>query len=90
MCRLVDRWNGRFCLSLNLGSAVLYKLNAQSLRLFGLHDDVNDAQRAGANRLQTNKQSEQAQRERIHLCSRLGMKDHLHQECYPRSCREIN
>ena len=29
-----------------------YKLNAQSLRLFGLHSDVNDAHRAGANRLQ--------------------------------------
>ena len=32
------------------------KLNAQSLRLFGLHRDVNDAHRAGANRLQ-NKQT---------------------------------
>ena len=31
---------------------VQYKLNAQSLRLFGLHRDVNDAHRAGANRLQ--------------------------------------
>ena len=31
---------------------VRYKLNAQSLRLFGLHRDVNDAHRAGANRLQ--------------------------------------
>ena len=35
--------------------AVQYKLNAQSLRLFGLHSDVNYAHRAGANRLQ-NKQ----------------------------------
>ena len=34
---------------------VQYKLNAQSLRLFYLHRDVNDAHRAGANRLQ-NKQ----------------------------------
>ena len=34
---------------------VQYKLNAQSLRLFGLHRDVNDAHRACANRLQ-NKQ----------------------------------
>ena len=31
---------------------VQYKLNAQYLRLFGLHRDVNDAHRAGANRLQ--------------------------------------
>ena len=31
---------------------VQYKLDAQSLRLFGLHRDVNDAHRAGANRLQ--------------------------------------
>ena len=36
---------------------VQYKLNAQSLRLIGLHSDVIDAHRAGANRLQnkTNK-----------------------------------
>ena len=31
---------------------VQYKLNAQSLRLFGLHRDMNDAHRAGAKRLQ--------------------------------------
>ena len=36
----------------NSGRTVQYKLNAQSLRLFGLHSDVNDAHRAGANRLQ--------------------------------------
>ena len=35
---------------------VQYKLNAQSLRLFGLHRDVNDAHRAGANRLQNKQQ----------------------------------
>ena len=35
---------------------VQFKLNAQSLCLFGLHRDVNDAHRAGANRLQNNKQ----------------------------------
>ena len=41
----------------NSGRTVQCKLNAQSLRLFGLHRDVNDAHRAGANRLQnrTNK-----------------------------------
>ena len=32
-----------------------YKLNAQSPRLFGLHRDVNDAHRAGANRLKKKK-----------------------------------
>ena len=32
-----------------------YKLNAQYLRLFGLHSNVNDAHRAGANRLQKKK-----------------------------------
>ena len=40
----------------NSGRRVLYKLYAQSLRLFGLHRDVNDAHRAGANRL-LNKQT---------------------------------
>ena len=34
----------------NSGRTVQYKLNAQSLRLFGLHSDVNDAHRAGANK----------------------------------------
>ena len=41
----------------NSGRTVQYKLNAQSLRLFGLHRDVNDAHRAGANRLQNKKSS---------------------------------
>ena len=40
---------------------VQYKLNAQSLRLFGLHRDVNDAHRAGANRLQKKKKTEHHQ-----------------------------
>ena len=40
----------------NSGGTVQYKLNVQSLRIFGLHSDVNDAHRAGANRLQ-NKQT---------------------------------
>ena len=35
-----------------------YKLNAQSLRLFGLHRDVNDAHRAGAKRLQNKTNNE--------------------------------
>ena len=43
----------------NSGRTVQYKLNAQSLRLFGLHSDVNDAHRAGANRLK-NKQRERS------------------------------
>ena len=34
-------------------------------------------------------QTEQAQRERIHSCSELVMKDHLHQESCARSCPEI-
>ena len=38
----------------NSGRTVQYKLNAQSLHLLGLHSDVTDAHRAGANRLQTN------------------------------------
>ena len=41
----------------NSWRTVQYKLNAQSLRLFGLHSDVNGAHRAGANRLQNNKQT---------------------------------
>ena len=39
-------------------------------------------------KLKANQWADQAQRERVHLCSRLGMKDHLHEESYARSCRE--
>ena len=39
--------------------------------------------------LKANQWADQARRERVHLCSRLEMKDHLHKECYARSCREI-
>ena len=39
------------------GRTVQYKLNAQYLRLIGLHRDVNDAHRAGANRVRNNKNS---------------------------------
>ena len=39
---------------------VQYKLNAQSLRLFGLHRDVNDAHRSGANRLQNKNKNSQS------------------------------
>ena len=41
----------------NSGGTVQYKLDAQSLRLFGLHSDVNDAHRAGTDKIsKTNKQ----------------------------------
>ena len=33
--------------------------------------------------------TDQAQRRRIHLCSELKMKDHLHEECHARSCQEF-
>ena len=39
--------------------------------------------------LEANQWADQAQRERIHLCSELEMKNRLHQECYARSCQEI-
>ena len=39
--------------------------------------------------LKANQWADQAQRERIQLCSELEMKDHLHQESYARSCQEI-
>ena len=38
--------------------------------------------------LEVNQWADQAQRERIHLCSELEMKSSLHQECYARSCQE--
>ena len=39
--------------------------------------------------LEANQWADQAQRERIHLCSELEMSSHLHQACYTRSCQEI-
>ena len=39
----------------NSGRTVQYKLNAQSVRHFGLHRNKNDAHRASANRLQNKK-----------------------------------
>ena len=39
--------------------------------------------------LKANQWADQAQRESIHLWSRMGLKDHLHKESYARSCREI-
>ena len=39
--------------------------------------------------LEANQWADQAQRERIHLCSEMEMKKRLHQECHERSCHEI-
>ena len=39
--------------------------------------------------LEANQWADHAQRERTHLCSELEMKNRLHQECYARSCQEI-
>ena len=39
--------------------------------------------------LEANQWADQAQRERIHLSSELETKNRLHQECYARSCQEI-
>ena len=44
-------------MSLNSGRTAQYKHNAQFLRHFCLHGDVNDAHRAGANRLPQQKQN---------------------------------
>ena len=41
------------------------------------------------NSLEANQWAEQAQRERIHLCSELEMMNRPHQECYARSCQEM-
>ena len=47
---------------------VQYKLNAQSLLFFGLHRDVNDAHRAGANRLQNKTNNSDCVT--LHACSK--------------------
>ena len=39
--------------------------------------------------LMANHWADEAQRERIQLCSELGTKSHLHKECYARVCQEI-
>ena len=65
---------------------VQYKLSAQSLRLFGVHRDVNDAHRAGANRLQ-NKQTNMTVTTKV-------VKEYGCSTCYSRnvsvrSCRRL-
>ena len=39
--------------------------------------------------MMANQWADQAQRERMHLCSDLEMKNRLHQKCYARSCQEM-
>ena len=53
---------------------------------------IESQRELGSQRLQlseANQWADQAQRERIHLCSELEMKNRLHRECYARSCQEI-
>ena len=57
-------------------SAVQYSLHAQFLRPFSLHDDVNDAHRAGANRLQ-NKQTDSSLWFRSRLQDCLSLRNSL-------------
>ena len=52
---------------------VQYKLNAQSLRLFGLHSDVNDARGAGANRLQNTQTTVPTKRRRRGMTGTLNL-----------------
>ena len=66
---------------------VQYKLNAQSLRLFGLHRDVNDAHRASATRLQH--KNKQADRENSWLCEESDLRNRAFHEDRARDCQEI-
>ena len=64
----------------NSGRTVQYKLNAQSLRLFGLHSDVNDAHRAGANRVQ-NKTNNSFFKKNFWLCIYSSKKSRIIELC---------
>ena len=70
-----------------------YKMEIQNLERRNSELALFESQRElGPQRcllLEANQYADQAQRERIQSCSRLEMQDHLHQECYARSCREI-
>ena len=67
----------------NSGRTAQYKLSGQSLRLFRLHSDVNDAHRAGANPLQNNKQPSKVSSTTpslttTHSCRYVTHSDHCH------------
>ena len=64
-------------MSLNSGRTAQYKLTAQFLRHFCLHGDVNDARRAGANRLK-NKQTESVQ----HIRTKCSTALHRHVDSF--------
>ena len=55
-------------------------------RLFELQRELESQRRQ---QLKASQGADQAQRQRIHLCSELEMKKRLHQECHARSCQEI-
>ena len=72
--------------------SIEYKMEIQNLERrssqYALFESQRELEFQRRQLLKANQWADQAQRRRIHLCSRLGMKDHLHKECCARSCRE--
>ena len=70
-----------------------YKMELQKLERrnseYALFESQRELESQRRQLLKTNEWADQAQRERIHLCSELEMKNRLHQECCARSCQEI-
>ena len=56
---------------------------------FALSESQRELESQRRQILEANQWADQAQRQRIHLCSELEMKSRLHQECYERSCQKI-
>ena len=72
-------------LSTTWRSKILERRNSE----YALFESQRELESQRLQLLEDNQWAEQAQRERTHLCVELVMKDHLHQESYSRSCREI-
>ena len=56
---------------------------------YALFESQRERERQRRQLLKANQWADQAQRERIHLCSRLEMKDYLHQESYAKVAEKV-
>ena len=72
-------------LSTTWRSTILERRNSE----YALFESQRELESQRLQLLEANQWADQAQRERIHLCSEVEMKNRLHQESNARSCREI-
>ena len=76
-----------------LGNSTEYNMEIHNLEPrnseYALFESQRELQSQRRQLLEANQWADQAQRQRMHLCSELEMKNRLHQECHATSCQEI-